>query len=87
MGTIGIDFISHTIKTEKGVVRIQIWDTAGQERFHALVGTLQPSLFIIFMLLLSWLFSSVFFLFCYFHLHFFLFLKWCRFQPMCEGPR
>lgn len=39
MGTIGIDFISHTIKTEKGVVRIQLWDTAGQERFHALVGT------------------------------------------------
>ena len=48
---------------------------------------LATSLFIIFILLLSWLFSSVFFLFSYFHLHFFLFLKWCRFQPMCVGPR
>lgn len=48
MGTIGIDFISHTIKTEKGVVRIQLWDTAGQERFHALVGTLQPALSIFY---------------------------------------
>ena len=38
-GTIGIDFISHVIKTDKGSVRIQLWDTAGQERFHALVRT------------------------------------------------
>ena len=53
MGTIGIDFISHTIKTEKGVVRIQLWDTAGQERFHALVGTLQASLSIFFYFVIS----------------------------------
>lgn len=58
MGTIGIDFISHTIKTEKGVVRIQLWDTAGQERFHALVGTLQPCLFIFSILLFPFTFLS-----------------------------
>merc|ERR1719197_202781 len=35
--TIGIDFLSKTIKLEDRSVRLQLWDTAGQERFRSLI--------------------------------------------------
>lgn len=36
ISTIGVDFIIKTVKSEKGIVKLQIWDTAGQERFKAI---------------------------------------------------
>lgn len=34
--TIGVDFMSKTIKLKDREIVMQIWDTAGQERFHSL---------------------------------------------------
>ncbi|CAA7025245.1 unnamed protein product [Microthlaspi erraticum] len=35
--TIGIDFLSKTMRHEDRTFRLQLWDTAGQERFKSLV--------------------------------------------------
>lgn len=36
-GTIGIDFLSKTMRLMDRTVRLQLWDTAGQERFRSLI--------------------------------------------------
>jgi len=35
--TIGIDFLSKSIRVQDAQVRLQLWDTAGQERFRSLI--------------------------------------------------
>jgi len=35
--TIGIDFLSKSLKLEGRAIRLQLWDTAGQERFRSLI--------------------------------------------------
>lgn len=37
--TIGVEFLTHTMKVGGVDVKAQIWDTAGQERFHAMMTT------------------------------------------------
>lgn len=37
--TIGVEFLTHTMKVGGADVKAQIWDTAGQERFHAMMTT------------------------------------------------
>ena len=37
--TIGIDFFSKSLISDKFMTRLQIWDTAGQERFRSLIPT------------------------------------------------
>lgn len=36
-GTIGIDFLSKTMKLDNRTIRLQLWDTAGTERFRSLI--------------------------------------------------
>mmetsp|Transcript_13985 Transcript_13985/g.40243 ORF Transcript_13985/g.40243 Transcript_13985/m.40243 type:complete len:211 (-) Transcript_13985:59-691(-) len=35
--TVGIDFLSKSIRLEGRAIRLQLWDTAGQERFRSLI--------------------------------------------------
>jgi Ras-related protein Rab-6A len=35
--TVGIDFLSKTMRLQDKIVRLQLWDTAGQERFRSLI--------------------------------------------------
>lgn len=35
--TIGIDFLSKSLRLEGRAIRLQLWDTAGQERFRSLI--------------------------------------------------
>lgn len=35
--TVGIDFLSKTVRLEDESIRLQLWDTAGQERFRSLI--------------------------------------------------
>lgn len=37
--TIGVEFLTHTMRVGNTDVKAQIWDTAGQERFHAMMTT------------------------------------------------
>uniref|UniRef100_M4F9N9 Uncharacterized protein n=1 Tax=Brassica campestris TaxID=3711 RepID=M4F9N9_BRACM len=41
--TIGIDFLSKTMRHEDTTFRLQLWDTAGQERFKSLIPILNSS--------------------------------------------
>jgi len=39
ISTIGVDFLTKSIKKDDSIIKLQLWDTAGQERFRPIVNS------------------------------------------------